>query len=181
VYVTVAWRSSFPARARPVRLWRSTHLEPYWAEPYLLDTWLIVSKENVGLAPTITTLLPSHLTPRHPRGKKECSATTVKVSRNAEKVSSITGKGRAIKWRPTSGVREDNHSTQSVGLLGRGISPSQGIYLHTEQHKHRINTHNTDIHVLSGIRIHDPSVWANEDGDQPDIYIVRVKILFMIN
>jgi hypothetical protein len=31
--------------------------------------------------------------------------------------------------------------TQSVGLLGRGISPSQGRYLHTEQHKHRINSH----------------------------------------
>jgi hypothetical protein len=29
--------------------------------------------------------------------------------------------------------------TQSVGLLGRGISPSQGSYLHTGQHKHRIN------------------------------------------
>jgi hypothetical protein len=24
----------------------------------------------------------------------------------------------------------------SVGLLGRGISPSQGRYVHTEQHKH---------------------------------------------
>jgi hypothetical protein len=31
--------------------------------------------------------------------------------------------------------------TQSVGLLGRGISPSQGRYLHTEQHRHRINAH----------------------------------------
>jgi hypothetical protein len=31
--------------------------------------------------------------------------------------------------------------TQSVGLLGRGISPLQGLYLHTEQHKHRINAH----------------------------------------
>jgi hypothetical protein len=31
--------------------------------------------------------------------------------------------------------------THSVGLLGRGISPSQGRYLHTEQHKHRINSH----------------------------------------
>jgi hypothetical protein len=30
--------------------------------------------------------------------------------------------------------------TQSVGLLGRRISPSQGHYLHTEQHKHRTNT-----------------------------------------
>jgi hypothetical protein len=29
--------------------------------------------------------------------------------------------------------------TQSVGLLGRGISPSQGLYLHIGQHKHTIN------------------------------------------
>jgi hypothetical protein len=29
--------------------------------------------------------------------------------------------------------------TQSVALLGRGISPSQGRYLHTGLHKHRIN------------------------------------------
>jgi hypothetical protein len=31
--------------------------------------------------------------------------------------------------------------TLSVGLLGRRISPSQGRYLHTEQHNHRINAH----------------------------------------
>jgi hypothetical protein len=31
--------------------------------------------------------------------------------------------------------------TQSVGLLERGISPSQGHYLHTGKHKHRINAH----------------------------------------
>jgi hypothetical protein len=30
---------------------------------------------------------------------------------------------------------------QSIGHLGRGISPSQGRYLHTGQHKHRINAH----------------------------------------
>jgi hypothetical protein len=30
---------------------------------------------------------------------------------------------------------------QSVGLLGRGISPSQGRYLHTGQHKRRINAY----------------------------------------
>jgi hypothetical protein len=29
--------------------------------------------------------------------------------------------------------------TQSVVLLGRGISPSQGGYLHTGEHKHRTN------------------------------------------
>jgi hypothetical protein len=31
--------------------------------------------------------------------------------------------------------------TQSVGLLGRGVSPSQGRYLHTGQHKHRTPGH----------------------------------------
>jgi hypothetical protein len=31
--------------------------------------------------------------------------------------------------------------TQSVGLLGCVVNPSQGRYLHTEQHKHRINAH----------------------------------------
>jgi hypothetical protein len=30
--------------------------------------------------------------------------------------------------------------TQSLGLFGRGFSPSQGRYLHTDQHKHRIKT-----------------------------------------
>jgi hypothetical protein len=54
--------------------------------------------------------------------------------------------------------------TQSVGLLKRGISPLQGLYLNTEQHKHRINAHNTDIHALSGIRNHDPRVRASEDS-----------------
>jgi hypothetical protein len=34
-----------------------------------------------------------------------------------------------------------NHFSQTVGLLGRVISPSQGRYLHTKQHKHRINAH----------------------------------------
>jgi hypothetical protein len=53
--------------------------------------------------------------------------------------------------------------TQTVGLLGRVISPSQGSYLHTGQHRHRINAH-TDIHALSGIRTHDPSVRASEDS-----------------
>jgi hypothetical protein len=49
-----------------------------------------------------------------------------------------------------------NLFTQSVELLGRMFSPSQGRYLHTRQHKHRINVHTSDIHALSGIRTHDP-------------------------
>jgi hypothetical protein len=41
-----------------------------------------------------------------------------------------------------------------VGLLGRVISPSQGLYLHsTTQHRKTW----TNIHALSGIRTHDPS------------------------
>jgi hypothetical protein len=51
--------------------------------------------------------------------------------------------------------------TQSLGLLGQGISPSQGRYLHKEQYKQ--NKH-TDIHASSGIRTHDPSARAGEDG-----------------
>jgi hypothetical protein len=53
--------------------------------------------------------------------------------------------------------------TQTVGHLGRVISPSQGLYLHTGQQKHRINAH-TDIHTMSGFGTHDPSVRANEDS-----------------
>jgi hypothetical protein len=30
---------------------------------------------------------------------------------------------------------------QTIGLLERVISPSQGLYLNTGQHKHRINTY----------------------------------------
>jgi hypothetical protein len=54
--------------------------------------------------------------------------------------------------------------THSVGPLGCGISPSQGVFLRTEQHKHNTNAHNTNIHALSGIRAHDPSVRASEDS-----------------
>jgi hypothetical protein len=56
-----------------------------------------------------------------------------------------------------------NFFTQTVGFLGRVISPFQGRYLHTGQHKHRIKAH-TDIHVWSGIRTHDPRVRASEDS-----------------
>jgi hypothetical protein len=46
--------------------------------------------------------------------------------------------------------------TQTVGLLGRVISPSQG-------RTYTQNNTNTDIHALSGIRTHNPSVQASED------------------
>jgi hypothetical protein len=40
-----------------------------------------------------------------------------------------------------------NHFSQTAGLLGRVISPSQGRYLSTGQHKHKINayTHQTSM------------------------------------
>jgi len=47
-----------------------------------------------------------------------------------------------------------------VGLLRRGISPSQGLYLHrTAQHRKT----RTYIHASSCILTHDPSVQAVED------------------
>jgi hypothetical protein len=59
-----------------------------------------------------------------------------------------------------------NLSSQTVGLLGRVISPSQGRCLNTGQHKHKINayTHTPIIHAVNGIRTHDPSVRASGDS-----------------
>jgi hypothetical protein len=66
--------------------------------------------------------------------------------------------------------------TQSVGLFGRGISPSQGRNLHTKQHKHRINTQ--DIHASSGIRTHDLSVRAGEHSScfRPPLWSSRTPL-----
>jgi hypothetical protein len=53
-----------------------------------------------------------------------------------------------------------NHFTQTVGLLGRVISPSQGptyIQVNTD----RINAYTPNIHALSGIGTQDSSVWAS--------------------
>jgi hypothetical protein len=44
-------------------------------------------------------------------------------------------------------IQFHNHFSQRIGLLGRVINPSQGLYLNTWQHKHRINvyTHQTSM------------------------------------
>jgi len=48
-----------------------------------------------------------------------------------------------------------------VGLLGRGINPTQGLYLHrTTQHR-KTRTH---IHAPSSVRTCDPNVRAAEDS-----------------
>jgi hypothetical protein len=58
--------------------------------------------------------------------------------------------------------------TQSAGLLGRVIGPSQGLYLNIGKTQHRItpppHTRTLNIHALIGIRTHDPSVRASEDS-----------------
>jgi hypothetical protein len=52
--------------------------------------------------------------------------------------------------------------TWSVRILGRGISLLQDCYLHTEQHKHRINAHRHPcLEWHSNQRFH---VWAGEDS-----------------
>jgi hypothetical protein len=53
--------------------------------------------------------------------------------------------------------------TQSVGLLGRVIRPSQGRYLHTQDNTNSINAY-IDIPASSGIRTHEPSISASEDS-----------------
>jgi hypothetical protein len=59
-----------------------------------------------------------------------------------------------------------NHFSQMVELLGRVISPSQGLYLNTGQHRHRINAYTHTKHpclkwdsnprsqCLNGLRLH---------------------------
>jgi hypothetical protein len=74
---------------------------------------------------------------------------------------------------PTRFIRHHNASfhfsvlilRETVWLLGRGISPTQGRYLHTGQHKHRIitYTHQTSMPCV-GFDPHDPSFWASEDS-----------------
>jgi hypothetical protein len=54
--------------------------------------------------------------------------------------------------------------THSVGLFGRVISSSQGLYLYTNTEKRaRTNTHTLNIHALSRIGTHDPGFRASKD------------------
>jgi hypothetical protein len=47
--------------------------------------------------------------------------------------------------RPWPLIQFRKHFSQTVGLLGRVISPPQGRYLNTGQHKHKINAHQTSM------------------------------------
>jgi hypothetical protein len=65
---------------------------------------------------------------------------------------------------PRSFIQSRNHFSQTVGLLGRGISPPQGHYLHRTIQIQNKPIHTPNIHALSGIQTHDPSVQASEDN-----------------
>jgi hypothetical protein len=52
---------------------------------------------------------------------------------------------------------------QSVGLLGRVISWSQGLCLYTNTEKHA-HTQTSKVHAVSGIQTHDPGFRASEDS-----------------
>jgi hypothetical protein len=56
-----------------------------------------------------------------------------------------------------------DHS-QTVGLLGRVISSSQGLYLNTGNPNTEKRTHTSNIHALIGTRTHDPGLRASEDS-----------------
>jgi hypothetical protein len=55
--------------------------------------------------------------------------------------------GSSSPFRARPLIQFRNNFSQAVGLLGRVISPSQGCYLNTGQHKHRMNayTHQTSM------------------------------------
>jgi hypothetical protein len=63
----------------------------------------------------------------------------------------------------------------------RVISPSQDRYIHTGQHKHRINSH-TDIHAFSRIRTHDGNVQPSEDSSclRPRGYCDWLQTCFIV-
>jgi hypothetical protein len=53
--------------------------------------------------------------------------------------------GSSSPFRALASYDFRNHFSQTIGLLGRVISPSQGRYLNTGEHNYRINayTHQT--------------------------------------
>jgi hypothetical protein len=83
-----------------------------------------------------------------------CPKLNYMLSRPADTFIYFCGSTVIIRTRASSHMRFLELFKHTVGLLGRVISPSQGLYLHrTTQHR---NTR-TNIHALSGIRTHDPS------------------------
>jgi hypothetical protein len=84
------------------------------------------------------------------------------MARRHSFIHSFINGSTAFRWALASSSGSYSFLHRPLDSLDGGISPSQDRYLHTEQHKHRINAH-TDIDTLSGIRIQDPSVRGRED------------------
>jgi hypothetical protein len=67
-----------------------------------------------------------------------------------------------------------------VGLLGRVISPLQGLYLHRTTHHRKTRT---NIHALSGIRTHDPrnQPAKNHASDRTTVTGIQTLMLMIID
>jgi hypothetical protein len=90
-------------------------------------------------------------TQRKPAPVPLCPPQTPHVSRTRTRAAAV-GSQRLTAWvtaRPWLILYKVGRTPWT------GMSPSQGRYLQTVQHKHRIN--DTDIHVTSRIRTQDPS------------------------
>jgi hypothetical protein len=72
-------------------------------------------------------------------------------------ITSPTSSGRSVGIVRSLTQTKEFFYVMSVGLLARGISPSQGRYLRTEETR-------KEIHGSSGIRTHDPSLWTAQDS-----------------
>jgi hypothetical protein len=60
-------------------------------------------------------------------------------NKNFDVLMMVTIKNRSMGLQPFVGPWWS--FTQSIGLFGRGMNPSQGRYLHTRQHRQRKNPH----------------------------------------
>jgi hypothetical protein len=80
-------------------------------------------------------------------------------------------------------LRFPNRFTETVGLQGRVISPLQGRYLNTGQHKQNKRIHTPNIHASNGIRTHDSSVRASESSSclRPRCHCDRPYVYFLFN
>jgi hypothetical protein len=62
---------------------------------------------------------------------------------------------------PRSLIQFRNHFSQTIGRIGRGISPLQGRHLHTAQHKHRVNAHTHTQTSMSWVEF-EPTIPVSE-------------------
>jgi hypothetical protein len=86
---------------------------------------------------------------------------------------------------PSPLIQYRNHFSQTLGLLGWVISPLQGRYLNTGQHKHRINAYTHQI-FMSRVGV-EPTIPASEWENRvhalvrPRGHCDRQSIYFMVH